>query len=237
MEGLSEESFAGQLAEVVASSFYPQDLALSTDSENVRMSFHDCLRTVIGTNPEWSPLAYRNSDSLFKYVASVYDCLSADLNTNSEFWLLRIERTAEEVLSLLQKLAEKLNKIEIPPITPRPGIRRVQGPGKPRAAIAVEAAVVASQERIGFGPVLSMGLASSSNDSQMISWLETRAGTDVDESQIDWKLAKAFSLAAGNWLRFSEKTTVRVFCLALGDDLSKVPDDQLLKRLKETGRT
>ena len=221
---------------MVSSSFVPAGMSQESEDNQGTMTFHQCLRTVMGTNPEWSFLAYRNSGSLFDFSSAVYQCISAHLGYNSEHWLLRNERAAGEVASVIRALKDPLDALEIPSVKVRPGIRRVQGPGKPRAAIAVEAAVAANQRGISYGMALSEGLVATSCDREMIAWLEERAGVEVDEKRVDWSIAKAFSLAAGAWLRASEETTVRAFCGALEVDLTTITNDHLLIRLDELRR-
>jgi len=229
-------SFSQELAQLVSLSFVSVASNQEPRNEQRKMTFHQCLRTVMGTNPEWSLLAYRKGDSLFEFAAAVYQCISVHLGVNSEHWLVRSDRTADEVAHVVQVLREPLDALEIPSVQVRPGIRRVQGPGKPRAAVAVEAAVAASQRRTSYGMALGEGLVASSCDRGLIAWLEKSANAAVDEKRVDWTVAKAFSLAAGAWLRSSEETTVRAFCSALEVDFSSITNDHLLIRLDEVRR-
>lgn len=230
------KSFSEDLSALIAASFvaFESNVSESTDADG--MSFHQCLRTVMGTNPDWSFLAYRNSRALFQFSEAVYGCMTSHLGSNSEHWMLRRERNTDEVLDIVRAVGKTLDRLIPPHPLLRPGMKHVQGQGKPRAAIAVEAAVVAHLREAQYGSVLGLALSSSSSDVEMIEWLEECAGVDCDETHVDWALAKSFSLTAGMWFRSAKETTVRAFCQALSLDFERVSNDRFESRLEEIRR-
>jgi len=233
---MKSKSFSEELSELLASSFGAFEANTGDVSSSDRMSFHQCLRTVMGTNPDWSFLAYRESQTLFEFSESVYSCISEHVGSNSEHWLIRGERAPDEVAETIRMVGTFLDRLVVPRPLLRPGMKRVQGQGKPRAAIAVETAAVASRENVGYGLVLFWAMSASGSDIEMIEWLEKRAGTGIDEKTVDWALAKSFSLTAGKWLRAAEESMVRNFCRALDVDLEKISDDHLEVRLDKVRR-
>lgn len=229
--------FSSLLLETVSSRFSitEGDLPVVGGQGSSTMTFFECFRTALGTNPEWSFLAYRRSGELEAFSDHVFSSLSKTLGRRADTWLSVGVQSVDEAVALVREASDSIDSKEIPHVEERPGIRRVMGQGKPRAAVAVEACVIGNRRGIPFAAVLAEFMNPQGNDRKLIDDLEREAGGVEDASQIDWSIAKAFTISSGNWLRNSERTSVHAFCEAISADLNGLSDKQLQARLDSFG--
>lgn len=226
--------FSSRLLDLVSIRFSvsAEELNVADGQGSSKLTFFECFRTALGTNPEWSYLAYRRSSELESFSDHVFTSLSTTLGRRADTWLSVGVQSVDEAMALIKKARRSIDSKETPHVEERPGIRRVMGQGKPRAAVAVETCVISARLGQPFGLVLAGFLNSQRDDRKLIDDLEREAGMVEDEVQLDWSLARAFTISAGNWFRSSDRTSVHAFCEEIGVTSNQLTDEQFHHRLQ-----
>ena len=192
-----------------------------------KLTLHSAIRTILGTNPDWSTLAYRNHAEISQFIQSTYQGLSETLGERSDTWCMRSVRTEEEVISLLTKAGDEI-QLPVPPVPQvRPGMKKISGPSKSRGVIAAEIANIAHALGRGFADVFGDFLQPGISDLELIKAIDRRVVDIQNENDIDWTLPKKFSTVLPLWWRTSDSTVVSDFCYSMFDEWSGIQDQEL----------
>lgn len=202
---------------------------------NKGSSLADAIKLALAMKPKWSVLAYADSDDLMSALTDVYGRLTTLLGTRADLWALNPNRTPGEVKALVDRAVRTWPNAEMPYAVLRPGMKRLKGVGKPRAAIASEATRVAHNRGTGFAAVIAEVLVPALSDHDLLSALANLPGS-IDETDCDWTLATVSTATAGTWFPTTDTTSVSGFCLMLFDTWGGVADRDLAERLDRVQR-
>lgn len=214
-----------EIARCLEGNFVPT-IGDSPDQKN-KFTLHSAIRTILGTNPDWSTLAYRNHAEISQFIQSTYQGLSETLGERSDTWCMRSVRTEEEVISLLTKAGGEI-QLPVPPVPQvRPGMKKISGPSKSRGVIAAEIANIAHALGRGFADVFGDFLQPGISDLELIKAIDRRVVDIQYENDFDWTLPKKFSTVLPLWWRTSDSTVVSDFCYSMFDEWSGIQDQEL----------
>lgn len=222
------------VSDQVRSRFTPAEAGSAGRAASAKlMTLHDALKVSLGMVPDWSVLAYWRSSELERGIAAFYDNLSTIVGRRADVWATETTRSEEEVVDALSVADESFPTfaVLVGQIELRPGMPAIAGAGKPRAAVASSAALVAAAEGKSFAQTLARYLSPGIKDFALVEALDVDS-YPLRERSPEWGVANSFSKVAGLWFEGGTSWLVSSFCAAVFRELSDDSDEALVARLE-----
>ncbi len=204
--------------------------ALERNKTDPVFTLYSAMCAELNMESAFSALAYRNYEALVSAISLAYRRMSEILGRRADVWGWEPIRTEDEINDLLRKADARWPTQPVPKAIIRPGTKKILGRGKPRGVIASESAAIAFMCSTDFSTSISKVIVPGMSDMEFIVALDALTG-DVDETLIDWTLAKKFTECAGLWFRNPESMRVSAFCQLLFTDWAEITDVQLDLRI------
>lgn len=224
------------VAQIITGKFIPAvDTSKKYDKENRPTTLYNALMTHLGFGTQDSVLSAVNHHEMSETIRWFYATLDDVLGQRSQPWSMRPERTEGEVVDLLKKASGTAGSTTHDYVVAeiRPGNTKLAGRGKHRAAIGIEATLIASTTDSSFASVIREVFSSAPSDRDALSTLEQRRLEEVPET-IDWTPAKAW---ASGYSTYSSQEDARpnlaAYCEWLFTSWEDVTNEDLINRVKE----